>query len=329
MKTSEKIIQYIRENNQASGKELVDYLQDITPRAVRKQLKSLLESGQLRKVGKPPKVFYLINDTDRKAKSLGLEYEVIDKSVKNKIDKNYLYISPRGEQKQGWEGLVMWCEKTNQNPIKTAKEYVKTLDKYSKYKQKGFISGLDKLKMTFNLVNLDRLYYIDFYSIERFGKTRIGQLLLYAKQSQDKKLIKSLSDEIHPKLLQLVKRYDVDGIVFIPPTVKREVQFMKELERNLSLPLPILKVSKIKTEISVPQKTLSKLGDRIENAKHTIVVEDNKKYKNILLIDDAVGSGATLNETAAQIKRKGLCEGKLIGLAITGSFKGFDVISEV
>ncbi|HRN71177.1 MAG TPA: hypothetical protein PLS49_08415 [Candidatus Woesebacteria bacterium] len=329
MKTSEKIIQYIRENNQASGKELVDYLQDITPRAVRKQLKSLLESGQLRKVGKPPKVFYLINDTDRKAKSLGLEYEVIDKSVKNKIDKNYLYISPRGEQKQGWEGFVMWCEKTNQNPIKTAKEYVKTLDKYSKYKQKGFISGLDKLKMTFNLVNLDRLYYIDFYSIERFGKTRIGQLLLYAKQSQDKKLIKSLSDEIHPKLLQLVKRYDVDGIVFIPPTVKREVQFMKELERNLSLPLPILKVSKIKTEISVPQKTLSKLGDRIENAKHTIVVEDNKKYKNILLIDDAVGSGATLNETAAQIKRKGLCEGKLIGLAITGSFKGFDVISEV
>jgi predicted amidophosphoribosyltransferase len=178
-------------------------------------------------------------------------------------------------------------------------------------------------------VNLDRLYYIDFYSIERFGKTRIGQLLLYAKQSQDKRLIKSLSDEIHPKLLQLVKRYDVDGIVFIPPTVKREVQFMKELERNLSLPLPILKVSKIKTEISVPQKTLSKLGDRIENAKHTIVVEDNKNYKNILLIDDAVGSGATLNETAAQIKRKGLCEGKLIGLAITGSFKGFDVISEV
>lgn len=329
MKTSEKIIQYIRENNQASGKELVDYLQDITPRAVRKQLKSLLESGQLRKVGKPPKVFYLIKHTDGKTLTLGLDYVVIDKSVKNKIDKNYLYISPRGEQKLGWEGFVMWCEKTNQNPIKTAKEYVKTLDKYSKYKQKGFISGLDKLKMTFNLVNLDRLYYIDFYSIERFGKTRIGQLLLYAKQSQDKKLIKSLSDEIHPKLLQLVKRYDVDGIVFIPPTVKREIQFMKELERNLSLPLPILKVSKIKTEISVPQKTLSKLGDRIENAKHTIVVEDNKKYKNILLIDDAVGSGATLNETAAQIKRKGLCKGKLIGLAITGSFKGFDVISEV
>jgi len=52
-------------------------------------------------------------------------------------------------------------------------------------------------------------------------------------------------------------------------------------------------------------------------------------YKNILLIDDAVGSGSTLNETAGQIKRKGICKGQVIGLTITGSFKGFDVISEV
>ena len=58
-------------------------------------------------------------------------------------------------------------------------------------------------------------------------------------------------------------------------------------------------------------------------------MEDKTPFDNILLIDDAVGSGATLNETAAQIKRKKLCHGKIIGLAVVGSFKGFDVISEV
>lgn len=58
-------------------------------------------------------------------------------------------------------------------------------------------------------------------------------------------------------------------------------------------------------------------------------MNDRGGYNNILLIDDAIGSGATLNETAAQIKNKGICKGKIIGLAITGSFKGFDVISEV
>jgi predicted amidophosphoribosyltransferase len=53
------------------------------------------------------------------------------------------------------------------------------------------------------------------------------------------------------------------------------------------------------------------------------------QYNNILLIDDAVGSGATLNETARQIKNRNLCTGHIVGLAITGSFRGFDVISEV
>ena len=104
---------------------------------------------------------------------------------------------------------------------------------------------------------------------------------------------------------------------------------MKELENNLSLPLRTLGVTKIKTEIIVSQKTLSKLEDRIENARKTIIVNEHNKYKNVLLIDDAVGSGATMNETAKQIKNKGLVSGQILGLAVTGSFKGFDIISEV
>ncbi len=45
-------------------------------------------------------------------------------------------------------------------------------------------------------------------------------------------------------------------------------------------------------------------------------------------MDDAVGSGATLNETALKLKRKGICD-MVIGYAVTGSFKGFDVLQEV
>jgi predicted amidophosphoribosyltransferase len=79
----------------------------------------------------------------------------------------------------------------------------------------------------------------------------------------------------------------------------------------------------------VPQKTLNKIEDRIINARETIVVEGNDSYNNILLIDDAVGSGSTLNEIAKKIRQRGQCGGKIIGLTITGSFKGFEVISEV
>jgi len=332
MKTSEKIIDYIVKNNQASGKELADYLDDITPRAVRKQLKSLLENGKLRKVGRPPKVFYLLSPTanDSLITEGNIAVEVIDEKMRRMINERYLFITPDGEMKYGWEGFKVWCERTKQNPTKTGREYIATLGKYDAFSKDGLIDGMGKMKSTFrDQVFLDRLFYLDFYSIERFGKTKIGQILLHAKNSQDKKLIKSLVDEIRPKIVSLVQKYSVDGVMFIPPTVKREVQFMKELEKDLKLPIKTLSVAKVKTPVAVAQKTLSKLEDRIENARKTIVVEDSGAYGNILLIDDAVGSGSTLNETAAQIRRRGLCHGKIIGLAIAGSFKGFDVISEV
>lgn len=323
-KTSERIVQYIQKNRQASGNELADYL-EITPRAVRKQLRKLHEKGIVGKIGKPPKVFYRLSDEiprDDKAISLDKKTQII-------INDQYLYISPTGDELSGVEGFIAWCAKTNQDPIKTAKEYVHTIQKYDRFKKGNLINGMRKLKQTFETVYLDKLFYLDFYSIERFGKTKLGQMLLYAKQSQDKKLIKRLAEKISFQIYTIVKKFDIDGILFIPPTVKRDVQLMFELEKYLRITIRALKVTKIKTPITIPQKTLSKLQDRISNAEQTFVVEDGGNYSNILVIDDAVGSGATMNEVAKQIKIKNICSKKIVGLAITGSFKGFDVISEV
>ena len=211
---------------------------------------------------------------------------------------------------------------------KTAIEYERTLKKYLAYKKGGLIDGMYKIKHTFSEVFVDKLFYLDFYSIERFGKTKLGQLLLYAKQSQNKILINELVNQLQPQITELLKRFKIDAVAYIPPTVRREVQLMKELERMLNLALPVVNLVKVKTPIAVPQKTLSKLEDRVENAKSTIVVDDVRRYKTFLLIDDALGSGATMNETARKIKNQNLAN-NVIGLAITGSFSGFEVISEV
>ncbi|MDP2692850.1 MAG: hypothetical protein Q8O88_04395 [bacterium] len=322
--TSKRIVEYITNNGQASGKELTAQLKIITPRAVRKQLKNLLEKGVLRKIGRPPKVYYLLA-TDKKT----FDQNNVDQKTLRIINNLYLFISPVGEAKYGWEGFIAWCEKTKQDPVKTAKEYIATVKRFDRFRKNNLIDGMPKMKNTFNDVFLDKLFYLDFYSIERFGKTKLGQMLLYAKQSQNTLLIRELINQIRPQIIKVISVNKIDGVLFIPPTVKREVQFMKILEEQLRLSLRSLSVTKVKTEIIVPQKTLSKLEDRIENAKQTIIVDDVKQYKNILLIDDAVGSGATLNETAKQVRNKKLADGKIIGLAITGSFKGFDVISEV
>jgi len=49
---------------------------------------------------------------------------------------------------------------------------------------------------------------------------------------------------------------------------------------------------------------LKRPEDRIQNAKNTIFIkeEDIGGYNTVLLIDDFVGSGATLNETAIKLK---------------------------
>jgi hypoxanthine-guanine phosphoribosyltransferase len=322
VKSEDKIISYIKSREQATPSELSQYL-GINRAATHRQIKKLMGQGLIHKIGHPPKVFYAFSDGKKEVKDIK-----IDEKTRKVIDENFLLISPSGERKEGMPGFIEWCQTRNENPIKTASDYVQSLIKFSKYKEHGFIDGKYKLKHTFDEVFLDKVFYLDFYSIERFGKTKLGQILLYAKQSQSKKLITELIHEIKPRIEFFIKKWKVDAVGFIPPTVKRELQLMREIERQLNLSLPIISLVKVKKEISVPQKTLTKLGDRVENAKSTIVLDESRKFKTILLIDDALGSGATLNETARKIKNQNLAD-VVIGLAITGSFSGFEVISEV
>lgn len=322
--TSQNIKDYLRNKKSASGYELSNVL-NLTDRAIRKQLANLLKRGEVVKIGKPPKVYYSLSEPNTENN----KSYILDSTTVDFIDKNYLYISPSGKRLEGLKGFDAWCQKINLPLEKTANEYIKTLKKYYSLRKNNLINGSQKLKNTFKEIGLDHLFYLDFYSIDRFGKTKLGQLLLYAKQSQDKSLMEELTREIKPKIIKIIEKFNITSVGYIPPTVKRQVQLMRVLEEKLNLDLKKISLVKVKTEVAVPQKTLTKLEDRIENAKRTIIVNDNNIHKNILLIDDAVGSGSTLNETALQIKSKRICKGKIIGLAITGSYKGFDVISEV
>jgi DNA-binding transcriptional ArsR family regulator/hypoxanthine-guanine phosphoribosyltransferase len=322
METSEKILKLIGERGQISASEIADEL-NISRQALYRHLTKLLSGGQLIKIGRPPKVFYALGEKSPEK----IVYDVSGET-REIIENNYLIITPNGERLNGFSGFVYWCEKHKLPVEKTAKEYAETLKKYAVFKKDDLIDGMSRMRGTFKAVYLDAVYYLDFYSIERFGKTKLGQMLLYEKQSQNKKLMRELIDDIKPTIEKLVGKMNISGVGYISPTVKRDVQFMSELRKKLNLPVKEVVITKIKTDIAVPQKTLNKLEDRIENAQRTFVVEETGYYDTILLLDDAVGSGATLNEIARKIKEKKIAK-KVIGLAITGSFKGIDVISEV
>ncbi len=247
------------------------------------------------------------------------------------LQENFIAITEIGQLLHGLEAFQNWCEKRKLPLEKTINEFITTKDKYNQYIDKnGLISGLEKLKSTkgYDKIFMDELLYLDFYAIERFGKTRLGTILHYAKQGQNKMLMKILIDEIKEKINTIISVYNIDAIAYVPPTIKRETQLMKVLANGLKINLPAIEIMKIGGIIPVPQKSLNKLEERISNAENTFVVKGNVSFKNVLLIDDAVGSGSTLNQIAGKIKTKQLAT-KVIGLAIVGSFKGFEVITDV
>jgi len=321
--TANKIFKFIKDKKQVPAKDIVQHI-GFSKQVVFRHLARLLDDGRISKIGKVPKVFYIVKEQEKEEEEYNLNVD-----TKKIIENNFLTVTSGGEMKKGLDGFIVWCQKRKQDVEKSAIQYVSIIKKYNSIRKNGLLDGMKKMRTTFDKVYLDSLFYIDFYAIEHFGKTKIGQTLLYAKQSQDRVMIKDLTEDIKPKIKQIIKQYKIDAIGFVPPTVKREVQLMRELEKNLNFKINKVKITKIKTQVVVPQKTLNKLEDRIENAQKTFVVEEQPIYKNILLIDDAVGSGATLNEIAKKIKAKKIVKNKIIGLVITGSLKDFDVISEV
>lgn len=325
MNNKQKIIAYLKQVKASSVNDLVDQI-GISRQAIHRILKDLLDEKKLTKIGRSPKVFYSIAPPSY---ARAANYSNIDKDVKKVIDDEFLYITPLGNNLNGYEAFVYWCIERKMDVKKAALSYTNTIKKYKKYRKNGLIDGMQKMKDSFKNVAIDKIFYLDFYSIEIFGKTKLGQLLLFAKQSQDRKMINEIADDIKVSVEKIIINQQIDAVGFIPPTVKREVQFMRQLQRRLSLNIKVIDLVKLKTPVVVPQKTLGKINDRVANAKNTIAIDGGGTYKNILLIDDAVGSGSTLNETAKKIREKAMCKGNIIGLAIVGSFRGFEVISEV
>jgi len=320
----DRVLQYLVEKGEATPHEIAEST-GYSRQYVQRKLLDLLDNTQVIKIGKPPLVYYQIIEKPKE-----LAGENVEESDRLFLEGQFIEITEDGRLLEGVEAFIYWCQKRKLPVVKTIAEYRKTLEKYTQFIDKdGFIDGTEKVKTTKGIetLHLNALYYLDFYAIERFGKTRMGQLLHFAKQGQNKKLSLQLIQLSDQKINQLIRNLKVEAVGFIPPTIRRDVQFMTLLEKKLQIDVPQIKLIKVKGEIVVPQKALSKIEDRILNARRSIVTSESKHYNRILLIDDAVGSGATLNETAGKLKLRGVAK-EVFGVAITGSFKEFEVITE-
>lgn len=144
-----------------------------------------------------------------------------------------------------------------------------------------------------------------------FGRGRLAELTFYAKLTQDRSLLEESIATVFAKLECLIARENIDAIAITPWSIERKNQLLSILGKRLSI-IDIPQISLVKyykNNIAIPQKSLKTKHERVENARNTIFVEDMSdmgKYKNVLLIDDFVGSGATLYETALKLRQSGV-----------------------
>lgn len=325
--TKIKILGYIKTNGQARVKDLTDHL-GIGSVAIHRHLKTLVEKKGLVKAGSAPKVFYRLP-------SYSIEdLAQTDHETSNLLDKYFAYVDPTGHYETGLTGFKLWANNVNKSDQiqSLLKRY--SIDRLALepfFKPQGWIDATHNVNKTFpHDMSMDGVYYLDFYSLPTFGKSRLGTIMLYSKQSENRKLIQSLTDEVKPMLLSLINYLNIGAIAYLPHSINRKVQFLKEFSIRANLPLPHIKLTKAYPgDIRVAQKTLGKLEERTTNARETIFIEKtNSKYDRVLLIDDAVGSGSTFNETAKKLKQLGIAN-QVFGFAIVGSLKGFEVVREV
>lgn len=165
-----------------------------------------------------------------------------------------------------------------------------------------------------------------------FGRGKLAEMTFYAKQSQNKKLINESIEMILLQLQCILKHSQIDAIAIVPPSIPRINQLLKILKNKLkTYNLPFVDLVKYSpSKIPVPQKSLKSREQRIRNAQETIIINTTQRlpFKKVLLIDDFVGSGSTLNETAYKLKEQGVKQ--VIGFSFVGNTNlNYEVINEI
>ena len=301
IETKRKILNILKKHPKTRPNELVDYT-GLSRSVTQKYLGELVDDGFIVRSGKPPHTFYSA-----------------DKNISEIIQTDFIYNAPEKGLLFGMDGFKVWADKKMGDiPIeRKIRLYERGYEKYTKLKKDffKFESAKDKLK---NNIIIDNLYCIDLHHINIGNEiTKISTpyvILPIVKGSGTKEKLKNLVDKyVYPSIERIhsfIKKHKIDAVAFVPPTnTNRPIQIMKLLEKRFKNTdvntMPILKIKRDFSKfggIRNEQKHLEG-KTRIANARETYLITLEKKtYNRLLLVDDLIYSGSTMNEIARKYK---------------------------
>ena len=300
----------------------------VSSQIIHRCLKALHSDGHVEKIGKPPKTYYrLVKKPPVTIKS-------------SLIEKNFVFKDAVGDIYTGVEAFLLWSKDNLKKYSLDEKVvlYEKAVQKMKDFRKESPLLSLnEKLddfhKKTDEPVHLKELVCAIPYSLPDFGKTKESIFLSIAKEgsTQSREFADALVKDFLPYLLTYIERQGFDAVAFIPPSASRRVQLMNILKKRFSdvSDLPVVRVQKRHGRVIQQQKHLKSVSDRLRNADYTFYIPlTDSSYEKVLLIDDFVGSGATLNQVAKKLVRQDVSR-EVFGIGMVGAQKGFEVVKKV
>ncbi len=303
---------------------------------VHRYLWHLVEVGTLKKIGTIPNVHYSIADAHNQELSISPTFTanigITSYRDRMMLDQYFLKFSPRWERWGGYIGFEKWCQERWVESPKKVEQYGKIAGYIDSLRDDcGLIEATHVFDENFEKKIFSHVYYADQYTWMDFGRGKLAELTFYAKLTQNKRLLDETIEAILPKLECLISREKIDAIAITPWSIERKNQLLQILSKKLKpLWIPQIKLVKYYRDgISIPQKSLKSRAERVQNARETIYIDANLEWiQKILLIDDFVGSGATLYETAQKLHARGV--ENIVGFAWVGNTNlSYEVINEI
>ena len=303
-----KLLTLVQNNPDVSPAELV-VLSGVSRSAVHNGLRVLLRDGFVAKRGVPPRVYYRAID--------GVSEIVQDSFVYKDIAEGLLF---------GMDGFKRWYKGRfgDITLLNIVHLYEYSFSLYQREKECGLFFTMDaSLKILSADIVFDSLCCFDLYTLrvgEEARRTKEAVLLEVVKGSGNKEKMRNLVSEYVTssieKINRVIEKEGIDGIAFVPPTATRKVQIMRLLEQEFT-DCNYHKVDRVgirrdftgSNSFRREQKHIANVENRVINARNTYkVVRSGKSYKKLLLVDDLVGSGATVNEIARKFKEGGIAK---------------------
>ena len=243
------------------------------------------------------------------------------------IQDSFLYRSVSGELLFGMKGFRVWSKE--RFPSLSFEEKIRLYESsYATYmtdRVHGFQFSVPKL-VAITPTAFSSLHCLDTYQIqvaEEKKRTKPAVLLDAAKTDipslkrypQAYGVFSEYLTSSVKSILSFLETFEVGGIAFVPPTRRRHTQFMRLLEREFfrwnsrAITRVTIERNFNSSSVRLEQKSISSTKGRIENARTTYRVAPlANPHKTVLLVDDLVGSGATMNEVARKLLESGVAE---------------------